>query len=161
MYIHVCVRHVCVCVSVCFQGPVLDWINAIQAMQDLKMEIPVNLKVTYCKTVQEQTQFLCVTCRQYCRFVPSCSKTSAHAAVFRLQNRTDIPWTERSRHLFFHYVIACICTSMGGTLKVCVGGGEGGLTLIEQYNMISLFLEFNVPSFAWGHIQRNTKFCKF
>ena len=46
-----------VCVCVCSQGPVLDWINAVQAMQDLKMEIPVNLKVIYCKTVQELSFF--------------------------------------------------------------------------------------------------------
>lgn len=29
------------------KGPVLGWINAIQAMQDLKMEIPVNLKFIF------------------------------------------------------------------------------------------------------------------
>lgn len=29
------------------KGPVLDWINAIQAMQDLKMDVPVNLKFIF------------------------------------------------------------------------------------------------------------------
>ncbi|KAK7490769.1 hypothetical protein BaRGS_00017998 [Batillaria attramentaria] len=29
------------------KGPVLDWINAIQAMQELKMDVPVNLKFVF------------------------------------------------------------------------------------------------------------------
>ncbi|KAK7098494.1 cytosolic non-specific dipeptidase-like [Littorina saxatilis] len=29
------------------KGPVLDWINAVQAMQELKMDIPVNLKFVF------------------------------------------------------------------------------------------------------------------
>jgi acetylornithine deacetylase/succinyl-diaminopimelate desuccinylase-like protein len=29
------------------KGPVLDWLNAIEAYNELKQEIPVNLKVKY------------------------------------------------------------------------------------------------------------------
>ena len=29
------------------KGPVLDWLNAIEAYNELKQEIPVNLKVEY------------------------------------------------------------------------------------------------------------------
>ena len=64
IFMLVCIT--CVCVCVCFQGPVLDWINAIQAMQDLKMEIPVNLKVIYCKTVQELSFFALRVIMQTC-----------------------------------------------------------------------------------------------
>lgn len=44
----------------CWQGPVLAWLNCIEAMQEIGMEIPVNLKVCV-KVLQCITLYL-ITC---------------------------------------------------------------------------------------------------